>query len=172
MIFTRLSAEFRCWRFETFQYCDWNNIGVHCPPPLFSSTIGCGAKFMQPSKYGFTTLRNIWYNNSRYQVPLITLNPQSGHTPCSLNFRVILIFRQLPSAYSIVSALLHPRLDRSAPLSFYSFLVSSRSCPVALAYKRTCVQREFHVCERHKVSTSTSNNIDTSTTCSLFCINL
>lgn len=87
-------------------------------------------------------LRNIWYNNSRYQVPLITLNPQPGHTPCSLNFRVILIFRQLPSAYSIVSALLHPRLRPAfAPLSFVPFSSRLLLAPWpwhtnALAYKR------------------------------------
>lgn len=64
-------------------------------------------------------------------MPLITLNPQPGHTPCSLNFRVILIFRQLPSAYSIVSALLHPQLGYGAllPLSFHSFLVSASFLP-------------------------------------------
>lgn len=59
-------------------------------------------------------------------MPLIILNPQPEHTPCSLNFRVILIFRQLPSAYSIVSALLHPRLGRSALLLYPSTLFLSR----------------------------------------------
>ncbi|EFN63331.1 hypothetical protein EAG_15458 [Camponotus floridanus] len=67
-----------------------------------------------------------------------------------------------PTQSFLLSFTLDSTVARSAPLSFYSFLVSPRSCPVALAYKRTCVQREFHVCERHKVTTSfTSSSVPT-----------
>ena len=86
-----------------------------------------------PVRIWFRQLRNIRYNNSRYQVPLITLNPQPRHTPCSLNFRVILICRQLPSASSSI-ALLFSSFRPSIPSIFTplrsslpSFLPSSPS---------------------------------------------
>jgi len=85
--------------------------------------------------------RNIRCNNSRYQVPLITLNPQHRHTPSPLNFRVILIFRQLLSACSIVSALLtFAARSRLALASLFVRLPlassrSSRSAP-ATSYSR------------------------------------
>lgn len=113
-----------------------------------------------------TSLRNIWYNNSRYQVPLITLNPQPGHTPCSLNFRVILIFRQLPSAYTrsfLLSFVLSTRrAGVGAAFIFRAFLRLASFLPRGPWHrKRTCVyggRGEFRVCERarrEKVSTTT-----------------